>query len=55
MKWSQDQLEIRALARDFAQGELRSASAGWDAAKDLDAGIFRKLADLGFLGMLIPE
>jgi alkylation response protein AidB-like acyl-CoA dehydrogenase len=55
MMWSQEQLDIQALAREFAAGELRSASAEWDQAKQLDDGIFGKLAELGFLGMLISE
>ncbi len=55
MSWTQEQLDIQALARDFAQGELRSASAEWDTRRDLDEGIFEKLAELGFLGMLVPE
>ncbi|MBI4541348.1 MAG: acyl-CoA dehydrogenase family protein [Gemmatimonadetes bacterium] len=52
---SAEQQEIRALAREFAANEIRPFAAEWDARRELDSGIFRKLADLGFLGMLIPE
>ncbi len=52
---STEALEIRALAREFATGELRPHSAEWDAARELPADIFRKLAELGFLGMRIPD
>ena len=55
MTFTQEQLEIRALARDFAEGELRGASSEWDRSRDLDDAVFEKLAELGFLGMLIPE
>ena len=55
MTWTQEQLEIQALAHEFAEGELRGASAQWDGARDLDEQVFGKLAELGFLGMLIPE
>ena len=55
MTRTQDQLEIQALAHEFAESELRSASAQWDGARDLYEAIFGKLAELGFLGMLIPE
>lgn len=50
-----EQLEIQSLARDFAEGELRPHTADWDAAKALDDGVFESLAELGFLGMLVPE
>ncbi|MEX0980415.1 MAG: acyl-CoA dehydrogenase family protein [Gemmatimonadota bacterium] len=50
-----EQLEIRALAREFAAGEIRPHAAEWDARRALDDGIFDKLAELGFLGMLVPE
>jgi alkylation response protein AidB-like acyl-CoA dehydrogenase len=55
MTWTQEQLEIQALAHEFAEGELRGASAQWDGARDLDEQVFGRLAELGFLGMLIPE
>ncbi len=52
---TEEQLEIRALAREFAQGELRPMAPRWDARRELDPEIFRKLGELGFLGMRIPE
>jgi len=50
-----EQLEVQALARDFAEGELRPHAGAWDEARALDEGVFGKLAELGFLGMRIPE
>jgi len=50
-----EQLEIQALAREFADGELRPHAAAWDAARALDEAVFGKLAELGFLGMRVPE
>lgn len=50
-----EQLELQALARDFAKAELRPHTAEWDAARALDPEVFTKLAESGFLGMLIPE
>jgi len=50
-----ERLEIQSLARDFAQGELRPHAAGWDEARALDDDVFTKLAELGFLGMRVPE
>ncbi len=52
---TEEQLEIRAMARDFARGELRPFASDWDARRALDPGIFAKLGELGFLGMRIPE
>ncbi|MGY8776733.1 MAG: acyl-CoA dehydrogenase family protein [Longimicrobiales bacterium] len=50
-----EQLELQDLARDFAKAELRPHTADWDAARALDSEVFTKLAESGFLGMLIPE
>jgi len=50
-----ERLEIQAMARDFAATELRPHAAEWDERRALDDGVFAKLAELGFLGMLIPE
>lgn len=50
-----EQRELQALARDFASAELRPHSAAWDERRDLDEEIFGKLAETGFLGMLIAE
>lgn len=50
-----EQQEIRALARELAANEIRPFAAEWDARRELDPEIFRKLAELGFLGMLVPE
>ena len=50
-----DQLEIRALAREFAAGEIRPHAARWDADRALDPEIFSKLGEMGFMGMRIPE
>lgn len=50
-----EQSEIRELARDFAERELRPHTAAWDQRGALDDEIYGKLAEIGFLGMLIPE
>lgn len=52
---SQEQLELRQLARDFSEAELRPNTALWDDRRALDDEVFGKLAESGFLGMLIPE
>ncbi len=52
---STERLEIQAMAREFAEAELRPRSAEWDARRALDEDVFAKLAEQGFLGMLVPE
>jgi acyl-CoA dehydrogenase len=47
--------EIRSLARDFATAELRPHTEAWDHAGALPPGIRVQLAELGFLGMRVPE
>lgn len=55
MGFTSEQLELQALARDFAEGELRPHAAEWDGARALDQAVFGKLGELGFFGMLVPE
>jgi alkylation response protein AidB-like acyl-CoA dehydrogenase len=50
-----EQEEIRALAREFAERELRPRTAAWDQGRALDEDVFGKLAEVGFLGMTVPE
>lgn len=50
-----EQLELRASAQDFARSELQPNTASWDEDRRLDGDIFTKLAESGFFGMLVPE
>ncbi|MBT8487820.1 MAG: acyl-CoA dehydrogenase family protein, partial [Gemmatimonadetes bacterium] len=52
---TEEQREVQALARDFAVAELRPKTAEWDERRELDDDVFDKLAESGFLGMLVPE
>lgn len=47
--------EIRQLARQFAEAELRPHVEKWDHDGKLDESALKQLAELGFFGMLIPE
>ena len=55
MTLTPEQLEIQALAREFAERELRPRAAARDEAQALDADVFRQLAELGFLGISVPD
>ena len=50
-----DQREIQGLAREFALNEIAPFIAEWDEQAHFEPSIVRKMGDLGFLGMLIPE
>lgn len=55
MTFTAEQLEIRAMARDFASREIAPHAEEWDAKRQIPDELFASLAELGFLGMLIPE
>ena len=50
-----DQRTIRDLAREFARNEIAPYIAEWDEKAHFEPSIIRKMGELGFLGMLIPE
>lgn len=47
--------EMVALAREFAQKEIAPYAAQWDRDSEFPVAVFRKLRELGFLGLKIPE
>jgi alkylation response protein AidB-like acyl-CoA dehydrogenase len=52
---TEEQREIRQLARTFAAEEIAPHSAKWDREACFPISVARKMGELGFLGMLIPE
>src|SRR3954469_10434173 len=50
-----DQREIQALARDFARDQVEPNAAAWDREHGFPRELFGKLAELGFMGVCIPE
>ena len=50
-----EQQQIRDLAREFAENELRPHADEWDREAKLPRAVIDGLAELGFLGMLLPE
>ena len=44
-----------SVIRDFAEAEIRPHIMEWDEAQHFPRDVFRKLGDLGFLGVLFPE
>jgi alkylation response protein AidB-like acyl-CoA dehydrogenase len=50
-----EQREIQALARDFAAAEIEPHAAEWDRAHGFPRELLSKLAELGLLGVCVPE
>ncbi len=50
-----DQREIQTLARDFAEAEIVPNASAWDRAHGFPRELLGKLAELGLLGVCIPE
>ncbi len=51
---SDEQAAIRALARDFAEQEIRPVVMQFDESQEFPADLFGKMAALGFLGVMVP-
>ncbi|SDI16676.1 acyl-CoA dehydrogenase family protein [Pseudomonas panipatensis] len=51
----EEEIQIRDVARQFAQERLKPFAAEWDREHRFPAGALKEMADLGFLGMLVAE
>jgi alkylation response protein AidB-like acyl-CoA dehydrogenase len=47
--------EVRRLAREFARSEIAPHVREWDEHSEFPRAVYRKLGELGFLGVLVPE
>lgn len=52
---SKEQSDIQKAAREFAEGEFRPIARELDATCHFDDRLWQKAADLGFLGVFLPE
>jgi len=52
---TQDQREIQALARDVARAEIDPCAGEWDRDHRFPRELYPKLAELGLMGVCIPE
>ncbi|BDH11162.1 acyl-CoA dehydrogenase family protein [Streptomyces hygroscopicus] len=55
LELSAEQTAVRQLAEDFADREITPHATAWDRAEQVDRGIVKKLGELGFLGLTVPE
>lgn len=51
---SEDQQAIKQVARDFAESEIRPHVMEWDESQHFPMEAFSKMAELGFLGIMVP-
>lgn len=52
--FSEEQLAVKQLARDFAENEIRPVVMQYDESQEFPSDVFAKMAELGFLGITIP-
>lgn len=50
-----EDLQIRDMARQFAEQRLKPFAAEWDREQRFPREALNEMAELGFLGMLVPE
>ena len=53
--FNEDHRSIREMARDFANKTLAPLAAGIDQTEEFPMEVVQQMADLGFLGLKIPE
>jgi len=51
---SDEQREVRALAREFAEREIAPHAAAWDREHRFPAEVFARLGELGLMGACVP-
>ncbi|MCB0712406.1 MAG: acyl-CoA dehydrogenase family protein [Ignavibacteriae bacterium] len=51
---NEEQVAIRDLARDFAEREIRPIVMEYDESQEFPTELFKKMAELGFLGVMVP-
>ncbi|GGO43327.1 acyl-CoA dehydrogenase [Streptomyces daqingensis] len=52
---TETQRDIRAMAAAFADAEIAPHAREWDRAEEVDPAVAKRLGELGFLGLTVPE
>ena len=55
MLYTEEQKMIQQTAKEFAKAELAPFAADWDRDATFPATAIKKMGELGFMGMLVPE
>jgi alkylation response protein AidB-like acyl-CoA dehydrogenase len=50
-----EQHEVRAMVRDFAQQRIAPHAAEWDRGHVFDRALYAELAELGLMGVCVPQ
>jgi acyl-CoA dehydrogenase len=51
---NENQKMIAQMVRDFAEKEIRPKMMEWDESQEFPVPVFKKLGDLGLMGVLVP-
>ena len=52
---SENQMMVRSMVKDFAEKHIREHVMEWDEAQTFPVDVFKKLGELGLMGILVPE
>ena len=52
---TESQNMVAQMVRDFAEKEIRPKMMEWDESQEFPVHIFKKLGELGLMGVLVPE
>ncbi len=52
---TEEQCDLRAMVREFAEAEIRPHVMEWDEQQDFPTEVLKKLGRLGVLGVVFPE
>ena len=52
---SENQMMVRKMVHDFAEKNIRPHVMEWDEAQYFPVEVFKKLGELGLMGVLVPE
>lgn len=52
---SENQLMVRKMVKDFAEKNIRPHVMEWDESQYFPVEVFKKLGELGLMGVLVPE
>ena len=55
LEYSDEQMMVRDMARDFAKNELAPHGERWDHEGWIDDAVIAQMGELGLLGMVVPE
>ncbi len=55
MKYTEEQLMVRDMARQFASDKLAPNAARWDQECEFPVSAIKEMGELGLMGMVVPE